>query len=110
MSFVQYLFYFFTVHYSLTQSLRRLYKERRYMRHSLTYCVFKMSRYPIPAWDERPFCDCGKPAKLRISLEDTTYGRRYWVCPDDDEWFEVSLFYITVASIKNEVVTYIILF
>ena len=78
------------------------------MRYSLTHSVFKMSRYPIPAWDERPFYDCGKPAKLRISLEDTTYGRRYWVCPDDDEWFEVSLFYITVASIQNELVTYII--
>ena len=99
-------YFFFTFLPCITP---RLYKERRDMHyntlssHSLTYSlthfVFKMSHYPIPAWDERPFCDCGKPTKLRISLEEATYGRRYWVCPDDDEWFEVSLFYITVARI-----------
>jgi hypothetical protein len=61
-----------------------------------------MSLYPIPAWDERPFYHCGKRAKLRTSLEEITYGRRYWVCPDDDPWFEVCSFILnfTVVYLK----------
>jgi hypothetical protein len=61
-----------------------------------------MSLYLIPAWDERPFCHCGKRAKLRTSLEEITYGRRYWVCPDDDPWFEVNSFILnfTVVCLK----------
>jgi hypothetical protein len=61
-----------------------------------------MSLYPIPAWDEHPFCHCGNRAKLRTSLEEITYGRRYWVCPDDDPWFKVNSFILnfTVVCLK----------
>jgi hypothetical protein len=41
-----------------------------------------MSHYLIPAWNEHPFCRCSLRAMLCTSLVPTTYGRRYWVCPD----------------------------
>jgi hypothetical protein len=61
-----------------------------------------MSLYPILVWDDHPFCHCGKRAKLRTSLEEITYGRRYWVRPDDDPWFEVNSFILnfTVVCLK----------
>ncbi|XP_042969767.1 uncharacterized protein LOC122302531 [Carya illinoinensis] len=31
---------------------------------------------------ERPFCHCGIPAKLRISAKDTSFGRRFFNCPN----------------------------
>jgi hypothetical protein len=41
-------------------------------------------------------------AKIRTSLEEITYGRRYWVWPDDDPWFEVNSFILnfTVVCLK----------
>jgi hypothetical protein len=35
-------------------------------------------------------------------LEEITYGRRYWVCPDDDSWFKVNSFILnfTIVCLK----------
>jgi hypothetical protein len=35
-------------------------------------------------------------------LEEITYGRRYWVYPDDDPWFKVNSFILnfTVVCLK----------
>jgi hypothetical protein len=70
-----------------------------------------MSLYPIPPWNEHPFCHCGKRAKLRASLEESTYGRRYWICPDDDSPEEVSLFISNLRNVDsndNNPLTYMI--
>jgi hypothetical protein len=52
----------------------------------------------IPVWNGCPFYHCGKRAQLVTFLAESTYGRRYWVCSDDDLWFEVSLF---ISNLRN---------
>jgi hypothetical protein len=77
-----------------------LYKDMFYITKVwvLTHYLFNIAIYPIPIWNERLFCQCGKWAKLVTSLAESTYGRRCWICPDHDAWFEISLF---IRNLRN---------
>jgi hypothetical protein len=65
--------------------------------HSRTH-LFNMSRYLLPAWNERPFYHCQRWAKMTIFLVPIMYGRRCWVCLDTDLSGYVG-FYISIHTL-----------
>jgi hypothetical protein len=67
-------------------------RPRLALRHfQYPHTTITMSHYPIPAWNEHPFCFCGHRAQMSTSSEEPWRGRRLWVCLDMDPDFGVSL-------------------